>query len=139
MLRDTLRRVEHVDTDAAGVVHFARYASLLETSVLENLERLHIGVRRLAEDELDLAVTQLQLKYQASARYHDPIRIRVQVDRVSGASVLMSGQFHLMSEGVEPLLLAEGTLLLCVVRRSDGTATGLPKWLRSTLKQGEIA
>ncbi|MEK8107760.1 hypothetical protein NKG94_26990 [Micromonospora sp. M12] len=39
-LRELRWRVEHVDTDAAGVVHFTRYASLLESALLENLDRL---------------------------------------------------------------------------------------------------
>lgn len=132
-LQDVCRQVEHVDTDAAGVVHFARYASLLETAVLENLERLGVGVRRLADEGLELAITELRMNYFASARFFDLMRIRVGVDRVGGASCTVSGAIH--RNEVEPeTLLASGSLVLCVVDRSGGGVTALPGRMRRVLR-----
>lgn len=132
-LLDLTRQVEHVDTDAAGVVHFTRYASLLETAVLENLERLGVGVRQLGEAGLELAITELQMNYFASARFFDPLRVRIRVDRVGGASCSVSGDVH-HGDATPETLLASGRLVLCVVSRADGTATALPSRMRQVLR-----
>lgn len=134
-LRGLRRRVEHVDTDAAGVVHFTRYASLLETAVLESLDHLGVGARQLAEQGLELAVRDLRMRYEASARFLDRLRVGVRVDRVAGATCEVSGTVHRELDDVAPgELLATGTLVLCVVDREHGRAAALPSTLRRVLR-----
>jgi acyl-CoA thioester hydrolase len=133
VLRDVCRTVEHVDTDASGVVHFTRYASLLESAVLENLESLGVGVTRLAEQGKDLAVTELRMKYLAPARFADQVRVSTRVERVGGASCQIAGDVHRVAS--EQTLLASGTLVLCVVDATAGTASPLPAELRRALRE----
>ncbi|MFV2010009.1 MULTISPECIES: acyl-CoA thioesterase [unclassified Micromonospora] len=134
-LHDVRRRVEHVDTDAGGVVHFSRYASLLETALLDNLERLGVGVGALVDAGLDLTVTELQVRYRAPAKFPDPLRIAVRVQRLGGAYCQIAGAVHRESGGVRGGdLLADGSLRICVTRRSDGAATALPDPLRAALR-----
>ncbi|HKN99042.1 MAG TPA: thioesterase family protein [Pseudonocardiaceae bacterium] len=132
MLRDVCRTVEHVDTDASGVLHFTRYASLLESAVLENLESLGVGVTRLAEQGMDLAVAELRMKYVAPARFADQVRVTTRVERVGGASCQITGDLHRVAPET---LLASGTLVLCVVDTAAGTASPLPAELRRALRE----
>jgi YbgC/YbaW family acyl-CoA thioester hydrolase len=132
VLRDVCRTVEHVDTDASGVLHFTRYASLLESAVLENLESLGIGVTRLAEQGKDLAVAELRMKYVAPARFADQVRVSTRVERVGGASCQITGDLHRVTPET---LLASGTLVLCVVDTTAGTAGPLPAELRRALRE----
>ena len=102
----TLRkRVEHVDTNAAGVVHFARYPSLLETAILENLEEMGFGVRALAEEGLDLVISEVTMKYAASARFYDWLQLHVQPVQVGAARFRVSGQVLREEENGTTLLL----------------------------------
>ncbi|MFS8097005.1 acyl-CoA thioesterase [Lentzea alba] len=129
------RTVEHVDTDASGVVHFSRYASLLETAVLENLEAFGCGVSEIESDGLDLAVAELGMRYVAPARYAERLRIRATVEHVGGAQCRVTGTVHrCVSQDDEEILVAQGHLVLCVVRRADGAPTALPTALRSALR-----
>ncbi|MBT2227575.1 thioesterase family protein [Nonomuraea sp. NEAU-A123] len=89
--RPLRRRVEHVDTDAAGVVHFTRYASLIETALLEDLEAMGVGTRLMSEHKLQPAVTELRMRYGAAARFPDRIEVRAGIDHVGGASWRVSG------------------------------------------------
>ncbi|MFD1544099.1 acyl-CoA thioesterase [Nonomuraea guangzhouensis] len=89
--RPLRRRVEHVDTDAAGVVHFTRYASLIETALLEDLEAMGVGTRLMSEHKLLPAVTELRMRYGAAARFPDRIEVRAGIDHVGGASWRVSG------------------------------------------------
>ncbi len=76
------RRVEHVDTDASGVVHFSRYVSLMETVVLEFLEEREAGLAALAEFGVELAVTQLQVSYSRPMTYRDVVVGQAHVEHV---------------------------------------------------------
>jgi len=133
-VRELRWRVEHVDTDAGGVVHFTRYASLLESALLENLDQLGVGVRDLGAEGLELAVRDLRMRYAASARFLDRVRVAVRVQRVAGATCEVSGAVHRESDDDTPgELLASGTLLLCVVERATGRAAPLPSSLRRAM------
>lgn len=134
-LREVLRTVEHVDTDASGVMHFSRYASLMETAALESLESVGFGIESLGAQGLDLAVAELRLKYSSPARYRDPLRIRVGVEHVGAAVCRMTGSVHRI-EQVDELgtLLCAGSLVLCVMRRADDTAAALPAEMRQVLR-----
>ncbi|WUI03653.1 thioesterase family protein [Spirillospora sp. NBC_00431] len=129
-LRIARYRAEHVDTDAGGVVHFTRYASWLESAVLEGLEDLGLGVGGLGERGLVPAVTELTMKYVRSARFLDRIEVRARVDHVGGASVRFAGEVRL-SDGA---LLAAGTLVWCLVDDTAGAAVRLPASFRANLR-----
>jgi acyl-CoA thioester hydrolase len=133
-LRPTHRRVEHLDTDASGVVHFARYASLLETAVLENLHELGAGLSALHEHGLDLAVTELRMRYHAPARFLDELELQAAIVHVGAAQVRVEGAI-LLRTGSEPTLLAAGLLVLGTLDRSSGSPAVLPPPIRSVLEE----
>ncbi|MFG1687331.1 acyl-CoA thioesterase [Nonomuraea sp. NPDC049269] len=170
--RPLRRRVEHVDTDAAGVVHFTRYASLIETALLEDLEAMGVGTRLMSEHQLQPAVTELRMRYGAAARFPDRIEVRAGIDHVGGASWRVSGTVCRLPDhadtgpdhagvgrddadvwrdradvwpdrtdaGVDRagaragMLLATGTLVMCLVNAADGTPAPLPAALRAALR-----
>ena len=126
------RRVEHVDTDASGVVHFSRYASLLETAGLEELERRGAGLEVLSAQGLDLRVRELRVSYRAAARFQDWLVLVPAVEHVGPASLKLGVKLY--REGAEPLLLAFGSLDFAVVTRENGVPACLPPSLSSALK-----
>ncbi|MBP2330537.1 acyl-CoA thioester hydrolase [Kibdelosporangium banguiense] len=126
------RRVEHVDTDASGVVHFARYASLLETALLENLERLGVGLGVLARDRAELFMVEVRMRYRASARYPDELSVETAVGHVGAARVRIDGTVRRSADGVE---LAGGMLVLGLVDSADGTARALSPALHDVLTE----
>ena len=155
--RPLRRRVEHVDTDAAGVVHFTRYASLIETALLEDLEAMGVGTRLMNEHKLQPAVTELRMRYGAAARFPDRIEVRTGIDHVGGASWRVSGTVRRVPDRADDgldradggsdraeagsvradaragTLLATGTLVLCLVNAA-GTPAPLPAALRAALR-----
>ena len=133
LLHDVSRTVEQIDVDASGVVHFSRYASLLESGVLENLDRLGIGLAQLAADGLGFAVAELSMRYRSPARFLDRVVCSTAVERVTGATCLVRGELR---RGGEPgdTLLATGSLLLCVVDETSGGAVPLPSDVRRGLR-----
>ncbi|MCY1034653.1 acyl-CoA thioesterase [Corallococcus sp. BB11-1] len=129
------KRVEHVDTDASGVVHFSRYASLLETAGLEELERRGAGLAALTAQGLDLRVRELRVSYRAAARFQDWLVLVPSVDHVGPASLKLGVKVY--REGAEPLLLASGSLDFAIVTQENGVPACLPPSLSSALKQAQ--
>jgi acyl-CoA thioester hydrolase len=126
--------VEHVDTDASGIVHFSRYASLLETVVLDFLETSGAGLAVLAEHGLELVVTELRIKYVNSARYLDVLFGGAVIDHVGGAQ-FRSGATLYREEAIGACTkLVTGSLTFGTVRRASGTPAALPAVVRNTLK-----
>jgi acyl-CoA thioester hydrolase len=128
-------RVEHVDTDASGVVHFSRYASLLETAALEELERGGAGLQALEGQGLDLRVRELSIRYRASARFQDWLRLVARLERVGPASLKLGVAVYREGSEPEPVLLASGSLDMAVVNRESGVPTCLPSTLSTALKR----
>lgn len=129
-LGTTAHRVEHVDTDASGVMHFARPPSLIETAALDGLQRLGIGLDALAEDGLDLVVAEARLKYQRPARFLDRLGITVGVAHVGAASFRVEGRI-----AREDTTLVTGTLVFGAVDRAGGTPSVLPGRVTDVLKE----
>lgn len=123
------RRIEHVDTDAAGVVHFSRYLSLLETAVLENLDRLGVGLSALQGTGRALVVAESRMRYHASARFLDQVRVEAAVSHLGPASFRMSGTVN-GPHGP----LTTGTLVFAVTD-AEGAPAGLPDRLATALKE----
>ncbi|AKQ67322.1 4-hydroxybenzoyl-CoA thioesterase family active site protein [Myxococcus hansupus] len=128
-------RVEHVDTDASGVVHFSRYASLLETAALETLERRGTGLEVLEGQGLDLRVRELRIQYRAAARFQDWLRLEARLEHVGPASLKLGVSVYREGTASEPLLLAAGSLDMAVVNRESGEPTCIPPTLSAALKR----
>lgn len=128
-------RVEHVDTDASGVVHFSRYASLVETATLEELERRGAGLDALEKQGLDLRVRDLRISYKAAARFRDALLLVPGLEHVGPASLKISVKVYREGTEPEPLLLAVGSLDMAVVNRESGGPACIPEELKSALKQ----
>jgi acyl-CoA thioester hydrolase len=123
------RRVEHVDTDASGVMHFARHPSLIETAALESLDRLGIGLNALVEEGLDLVITQVRMTYRRPARFLDLLTITVGVAHVGAASFRIDGEVALDANSV-----SAGTLVFGSVTKAVGSPSVLPTRFTQVLK-----
>jgi acyl-CoA thioesterase FadM len=123
------RKIEHVDTDAAGVVHFTRYSSLLESAVLEGLDRLGTGLAALAETGHALVVAEARMRYHTAARFLDDVRAEVTVGHLGPASFRVWGT---VAAAAGPL--ATGTLVFGVVDAHGNPAT-VPARLATVLKE----
>ncbi|MBN1203851.1 MAG: thioesterase family protein [Myxococcaceae bacterium] len=126
-------RVEHVDTDASGIVHFSRYASLIETAALEELDRLGAGLHVFNEAGLELRVRELRITYRAAAHFRDRLAMTARIEHVGPASLRLSVQIHREQEGAEPPLLVSGALDFAVVNLGQGVPQCIPGPLKSLL------
>jgi acyl-CoA thioester hydrolase len=73
-------RVYYEDTDAAGVVYYARYLGFMERARTEWLRALGIEQQTLAQQEnIIFAVTRVEVDYRRPARLDDLLTVTAQV------------------------------------------------------------
>lgn len=126
------RRVEHADTDASGVVHFARYPALQETALLDNLERLGVGLGVLAAAGFDLVVTEARTRYHSPARYPDELSLEPVVGHLGAALVRIDTTIRRIADDAA---LATGSLLVAVADRTTGAPCALFPALHAALEE----
>ena len=129
-----IHRIEHVDTDACGVVHFSRYASLMETTVLELLDSCGAGLSALREEQLQLAVVELRISYARPAGYQDVVVGMPALEEVKGARFRAAASLARLADDGQRALLASGHLEFAVTDMSSGRAVPLPPLMRKRLK-----
>lgn len=132
--RQAPRRVEHVDTDASGVVHFSRYVSLMETVVLDHLEEQGAGLDRFGEFGAGLAVVDLQVRYRAPAVYRDLLVGEAAVEHVSGVRVRVAATLLRQAPDGARTELVSGTVTFAAVSAVTGAAVPIPAAIHQTLK-----
>jgi acyl-CoA thioester hydrolase len=128
-------RVEHVETDASGVVHFSRYASLVEMAALEEMEHHGAGLDVFERKGLDLRVRELRISYRSAARFRDGMLLVPTLEHVGPASLRISVKLYREGSEPEPVFLAVGSLDMAVVNRESGGPVCMPEELRAALKQ----
>lgn len=126
------RRVEHADTDASGVVHFARYPALQETALLQNLERLGVGLAVLAGAGFDLVVTEATTRYRSPARYPDELSLEPAVGHLGAARARIDTTIRRVADDAE---LATGSLVVALTHRTTGAPCALLPALYAVLEE----
>jgi YbgC/YbaW family acyl-CoA thioester hydrolase len=126
------RTVEHADTDASGVVHFARYPVLQENALLANLERLGVGLDALASAGFDLVVTESTTRYRSPARYPDELSVEPVVGHLGAARARIDSTIRRVADGAE---LATGSLVVALTDRGTGAPCALPPALHTVLEE----
>ncbi|MFA6280079.1 MAG: tol-pal system-associated acyl-CoA thioesterase [Bdellovibrionales bacterium] len=122
-------RVYYEDTDAGGVVYYARYLAFAERARTEFLRVVtgREGALWTADDPL-FVVRHLEADYKAPARLDDWLTVTTSLDRLGGASLTMTQN---IKRGEETLVAIKVTL---VTVTHDGKVLRLPPDWRQKLE-----
>ena len=108
---DTQRKIEFVDTDLGGIVHFSRYFVFMETAEHEFLEALGTSVvlelegRRIGWPRISVSC-----EYRSPARFGDTLDIHLRVLRKGKTSMNYEIRF---SCGGREIALGRTTAVCC--------------------------
>ncbi|MFJ5677925.1 acyl-CoA thioesterase [Streptomyces sp. NPDC093097] len=127
-------RVEHVDTDATGIVHFSRYTSLMETAGTEHLQAHGAGLTAFHAAGVDLVAADLRVTYLHSAVYRDVIVADTRVGHIGAAWFALAVRLLREEEDGSRTPLVTGELAFAAVDPDTRRAMPLPAPLRQTLR-----
>jgi len=92
----TTRRVEFVDTDMAGIVHFSNFFRWMESAEVEFLRSRGLSVKLPYEGQaLGFPRVSASCDYVKPARFQDVLDIAVRVEKVGRKSVTYGFEFSL--------------------------------------------
>jgi YbgC/YbaW family acyl-CoA thioester hydrolase len=131
----TTRRVEFVDTDMAGIVHFSNFFRWMESAEVEFLRARGLSVKLPWEGQvLGFPRVSASCDYLRPARFQDVLDIAVRVERIGRKSVTYAFEFSL-----DGAVIARGRVssVCCRVRPGhDIESVPIPAALRAVLEQG---
>lgn len=128
----TTRRVEFCDTDAAGIVHFARFFIYMESAEHELLRSVGLSVMQAdGQHHISWPRVSVACDFQRPARFDDVLTIEVSLERLGEKSVSYLFRFLLADQ-----LLATGktTAVCCrIVQGQPPQSIVIPPEIREKL------
>ena len=129
------RKIEYVDTDMSGIVHFSRFLIFMENTEHAFLDAIGVGVEWREGDGRLLSWPRVAVscEYLTPARFGDELEIHLQVLRKGTKS--MTYLFHVTRDG---LLLARGktTCACCVINDPEGVkSVAIPEWVAAKIEE----
>lgn len=126
-------RVRYAESDQMGVAYHANYLVWCEVGRTDFIRQLGMTYAEMERRGVMLAVADAHLRYHASARYDDVVRIATRLTGVRSRMVTFAYELHrLDAEGREDLRLASATTTL-VSLDAEGRPTALPPEMRDIL------
>jgi YbgC/YbaW family acyl-CoA thioester hydrolase len=119
----SLLRVTWADTDAAGVVHFARYFVFFERAEQEFYRSLGLSFADFRDRGFWFPMVEACCEYKRPARFDDLLEVELTVEELGEKSVKYG--FRVVNEGTG-VLLAVGHLVAVAADRETERATVLP-------------
>ena len=87
MEHEFTQQVFYSDTDAYGVVWHGSYLRWLEMGRVYYCENLGLNLIDLKEKDIVLPVTNLNVRYKASAKLNDKITVKTKVSKITPLSI----------------------------------------------------
>jgi acyl-CoA thioester hydrolase len=122
-------RVRYAETDQMGFAHHANYLLWCEVGRTHHMREQGVSYRELEGQGIRLPVVSARLRYRASAKYDDVIRIRSWVRDSRSRRVEFGNAIERADDGV---LLATAEIVLMALDASNAPAT-LPPSVRERL------
>lgn len=128
-------RVRYAEVDQMGVVHHSRYAVYFEMGRTELLRANGYEYRDLEAAGVLLAVTRLEVRFKAPARYDDELEIFTRIVKID--HVRIEHEYRLSRVG-DGRLLAEAATTLVHIDRA-GKLQPIPDFLKPGETSGQVS
>ncbi len=123
-------RVRYAETDQMGVVYHANYLVWCELGRTDFIRALGKSYAELERDGVLLAVSDVTMRFHASARYDDPIRVRTRLTSAGSRGLAFAYRVERADSGA--LLVSATTALVSIDK--GGRLTAMPHDVRSMLQ-----
>lgn len=130
-------RARYAETDQMGIVYHANYLPWCEIGRTELIRRLWRSYADLEAEGVLLAVTEVNLRYHASARYDDLVRVVTTLGVVRSRGVSFDYEIQRVEGDGAKRLVTARTDLIAIDR--GGTPVRLPASLIEAFRRGAPA
>lgn len=128
-------RTRYAETDQMGIIHHSAYLSWCEIGRTELIRRLWKSYADVEKEGVLLAVADVSLRYHASARYDDLVRVVTTLEQVRSRAVSFAYVIHRVNDdGSTHRLVTARTGLIAIDR--EGSTRTLPPALLEAFRRG---
>ena len=125
-------RVRYAETDQMGVAYHANYLVWCEIGRTDHIRTLGTSYREMEEQGIILAVSEASLRFIASAKYDDMIRVETSLSRVTSRALTFD---YVITNADAGTKLATASTSLISIDRS-GRVSAFPADVRARLAAG---
>jgi acyl-CoA thioester hydrolase len=122
-------RVRYAETDQMGVVYHANYLAWCEVGRTEYIRTSGMSYREMEEAGVQLAVSDLEMRFHAPARYDDVVRVETHLTDVRSRTVTFD--YVVVKADTGSRLVSVRTRLISLDRA--GRPTAMPPQVRELL------
>lgn len=124
-------RVRYAETDQMGVVYHANYLAWCEVGRTDWIRAAGMSYRDMEAQGVGLAVSDLQMRFHASATYDDVVRVETRCTEVRSRTVTFE---YLVSNAETGVRLVSATTRLVALDR-QGRTIAMPAPVRALLER----
>lgn len=128
---ETTFPVRYYEADPMGIVHHSNYIRYFECARDEMIASWGYGVEKCAADGIVFPVVSIEMRFRASARIGDTLRVTAQIDSLPLAKLTVKQAVY-NQDGV---LCAEGTVVLGFIDSRSGRLIPCPDRFRALMEQ----
>ena len=125
-------RVRYADTDAAGIVHYARYLGFLEAARAEALRTAGLSSEMIVAYSMHTRVLHAVLRYRAPARFDDLLDVHAWVLDVGDSQFRFAYEIQ---RAADEVLIATSETVHAWTDPQSGIGVNSPDWFRAALGQ----
>lgn len=111
-VRETTFRVRYAETDMMGIVHHSNYLIYLEAGRIDFTHQINMPYVDLETNGYSLAVTEIEIRYHAPARFDQSITVKTWVEGLR--SRLITFGYEVVDTETQQILVTARTRLICV-------------------------
>ena len=126
--------VDFADTDAGGVVYYARYLEWAERARASLLRDCDLSNQHLWQQGIVLIVTRVEIDFKKSARLDDQIRLETTVAKIKGFRLILNQNTYHKNDNT---LLCSCVVTLACLDHKKQKPTKIPKLIKQRIK-GDI-
>lgn len=130
-------RVRYAETDQMGVAYHANYLVWCEVGRTDFIRHLGVTYAEMERQGVRLAVADAQLRYHASARYDDLVRVETRLTALQSRSVTFGYELLRVAEpgAAQGVRLATASTMLISIS-PGGRPVAMPSHFRELLAGG---
>ena len=123
--------VRYYEADPMGIVHHSNYIRYFECARDEMIASWGYGIEKCQEDGIVFPVVGIQVKYHASAKIGDVLKVTATIESLPLAKLIVKQAVY-NQDGV---LCADGTVVLGFLNSRTGRLMGCPETFRQLMEK----
>ncbi len=129
--------VDFADTDAGGVVYYARYLEWAERARASLFRDCDLSNQHLWQQGIVFIVTRVEMDFKQSARLDDPIRLETTITKIKSVRLILNQNIYHRNE---PTLFCSCVITVACLEHKLHLPTKIPRSIeqRLTGKQEQV-